>query len=118
MAAFYADENFPEPTVVALRGHGHDVLTARDDGRADQKLGDGLVLARAVQLGRAVLTFDRRDYRRLHRASAEHAGILVCTEDTDFVALAERIHTAVSALTDLAGVLIRVVKPNPPPTVQ
>ena len=114
MANFYADENFPEPTVVALRGHGHDVLMARDDGRGGQKIGDGLVLARATQLGRAVLTFDRRDYRRLHRASAAHAGILTCTEDTDFAALADRIHAAVSAYSDLAGVLIRVVKPNPP----
>ena len=115
MAALYADENFPEPTVVALRGLGHDVLMARDDGRGGQRIGDASVLARATQLGRAVLTFDRRDYRRLHRTSAAHAGILVCTEDTDFAALANRIHAAVSAHPDLSGVLIRIVKPNTPP---
>ena len=36
---------------------------------------------------------------------------------TDFAALADRIHAAVSVHTDLAGVLIRIVKPNPPPQV-
>lgn len=113
MAALYADENFPEPTVLALRGLGHDVLMARDDGRGGQRIGDEFVLARAVQLDRAVLTFDRRDYRRIHRASAAHAGIVICTSDTEFDALARRIHVAVSAHTDLAGVLISVVKPNP-----
>ena len=114
MAALYADENFPEPTVVALRGHGHDVLIARDDGRGGQRIGDEVVLARATQLGRAVLTFDRRDYRRLHRASAAHAGILVCTEDTDFAGLALRIHAAIAAQPNLVGVVVSVIKPNPP----
>jgi hypothetical protein len=52
VAAFYADENFPEPTAVALRALGHDVLTVRGDGRDNQGIGDPLVLARATALGR------------------------------------------------------------------
>ncbi|MBO0696897.1 MAG: DUF5615 family PIN-like protein, partial [Zavarzinella sp.] len=40
MAALYADENFPGPVVVALRAAGHDVLTARADGRANLGIGD------------------------------------------------------------------------------
>ena len=116
MAALYADENFPVPVVVALRAAGHEVLTAREDGRADQKIPDPDVLARATSLGRAVLTHNRSDFFRLHRASTAHAGIIACTEDLDFAALAARIHAALGGLADLAGLLIRVNKPNPPTT--
>ena len=115
MASFYADENFPFPTVVALRAAGHDVLTALDDGRAGAGIPDPDVLARATALGRAVLTHNRKDYLRLHAADPTHAGIVACKEDLDFQALADRIHAAVSAHSDLTGQLVRVVKPNPPP---
>ena len=114
MASFYADENVPFPTVVALRAAGHDVLTALDDGRAGTGVPDPDVLARAAALGRAVLTHNRKDYFRLHAAASTHAGIVACKEDLDYQALADRIHAAVSAHSDLTGVLIRVVKPNPP----
>jgi hypothetical protein len=114
VAAFYADENFPEPTAVALRALGHDVLTVRGDGRDNQGIGDPLVLARATALGRAILTHNRKDYFRLHRADPGHAGIVACTEDLDYPALAARIHAAVSSVPALAGLLIRVNKPNLP----
>ena len=116
MASLYADENFPFPTVEALRTLGHDVLTAVEDKRAGIKIADRFVLARATELGRAVLTYDRSDYRKLHLASAAHAGIVTCSEDHDFPGLARRIHDALTATPDLAGILIRIVKPNPPST--
>jgi hypothetical protein len=84
VATLNADENFPLPVVVILRAAGHDVLTAREDGRADLKIPDPDVLARATSLGRAVLTHYRSDLFRLQRASAAHAGIIGCTEDLDF----------------------------------
>ena len=115
MATLYADENFPLPVVVALRAAGHDVLTAREDGRADRKIPDPDVLAHASSLGRAVLTHNRSDFFRLHRASAAHAGIVACTEDLDFAGLAARIHAALGGVSDLTGQLIRVNRPNPPP---
>ena len=115
MALFYADENFPFPVVVALRAAGHDVLTALDDKRAGIGIPDPDVLLRAAVLGRAVLTHNRKDYIRLHLASTPHAGIIACKDDTDFPALAARIHAAVSVLPSLAGQLVRVNRPNPPP---
>jgi Domain of unknown function (DUF5615) len=90
VTAFYADEHFPGPAVDRLRALGHDVLTAREDGRADQGIGDPFVLVRATALGRAVLTHNRRDFRRLHRRSAAHAGIVACTRNDDFDDLADR----------------------------
>lgn len=115
MAAFYADENVPLELSDALRALGHDVLTVQADGRASQGIDDPHILTRAIELGRAVITNDRRDYHRLHRTHPEHTGIITYTNDPDRSALADRIHAAVSAYTELAGVLIRVVKPNPPP---
>ena len=114
MAALYADENFAFPVVAALRAVGHDVLTALDDGKANQQIPDPDVLARAVVLGRALLTNNRKHFVRLHRASSAHAGIISCTSDLEFPALAGRIHAAITAVASLAGQLIRINKPNKP----
>jgi hypothetical protein len=51
-----------------------------------------------------------RHFRRLHRASASHAGTISCTDDPDAPALAQRIHDAISGLPTLAGAFIRVVR--------
>jgi hypothetical protein len=51
----------------------------------------------------------------LHQASPAHAGIAACTEDLDFPALAARIDAAISVITDLTGLVVRVTKPNPRP---
>ena|SRR5438874_2052939 len=114
MASLYADENVPLPLVGALRALGHDVLTALDDGRANQGIGDQEVLDRATALGRAVLTNNRKDFHRLHRHRPNHAGIVTFTDD-DFQPLAERIDAAVAPLPALAGRLVKVVRPSRPP---
>jgi len=59
VADFYADENFRYPVVEALRRLGHDVLTCQEAGRADQGIGDDVVLADARAQGRIVLTQNR-----------------------------------------------------------
>ncbi len=112
MPTFYADEDFPGPVVRALRALGYDVLTVPQDGRSG--VDDATVLARAVELGRAVLTKNRGDFHKLHATAPNHCGIVTITDDPDRAALADRIHAAVSAHADLAGQLVRVVKPNPP----
>ena len=114
MASFYADEHVTLTLVEAVRGLGHDVLTAQEDGRANQKVPDADVLSRATDLGRAVITNNRRDFHRLHRSTAVHAGIVTHTDDPDRAAVATRIDAAVAALTGLAGRLVKVVRPNPP----
>jgi len=111
MARLYANENFPFPVVEALRRLGHDVLTIQETGRANQELPDPEVLAFATTEQRAVLTLNRKDFIRLHHASAAHAGILVCTFDPAFEAQAQRIHAALLEHTALAGQLIRVNRP-------
>ncbi len=112
MARLYADENFPQPAVVRLRELGHDVQTVQDAGKAQQKLPDEAVLADACAEGRAVVTHNRKDFRALHAANSDHEGIIACSEDLDFVGLADRIHAAIAALPKLSGQFIRIVRPQ------
>ncbi len=111
MARFYANENFSLPVVEVLRHLGHDVLTTADSGRAGRAIPDTEVLAFAVAEQRIVVTLNRRHFIRLHTTMPEHAGIVVCTFDPDFSALAQRIHTALEAQPQMAGKLIRVNRP-------
>jgi hypothetical protein len=110
LARFYSNENFPRPIVVALRGLGHDVLTSLKAGQANRKIPDEEVVVFATNVGRAVLTLNRRHFTREHRLSAKHAGIVTCTVDVDYGALAKRVHHAVVGLSDLSGKLIRVTR--------
>jgi predicted nuclease of predicted toxin-antitoxin system len=112
LARLYTDENFPLPVVEFLRGFGHDVLTARDAGKANQKISDEEVLAFATITERSLLTLNRRDFIQLHRLQPEHAGVIVCTEGSDFESQAMRIHKAISAEEDMKGKLVRVNRPS------
>lgn len=112
MARLYADENFHFDIVVTLRGSGHDVLTSRDAGHAGRGFPDEDVLAFATVENRAVLTFNRGHFIRLHSRSPQHAGIIVCSYDNDWQALAGRIDSAIQGAGPLAGQLIRVNKPH------
>lgn len=112
MASFYADEDFDYPVVVELRQLGHDVLTVQEAGQKGQK--DPAVLAFANAQGRAVLTYNRRHFIRLHRQTSSHSGIVICTRDKDFIALAGRIHQTVANCRNLANQLLRVYRPSVP----
>jgi predicted nuclease of predicted toxin-antitoxin system len=112
MARLYADEDFPFPVVLVLRQFGHDVLTVLESGRAGQKIPDPDVLAFAISQARTVVSLNRRDFIRLHKQESQHSGIVVCTKDDDFPALAARIDAAISVHASLDGLLIRVTRPN------
>ena len=58
------------------------------------------------------MTFNRKQFIRLHNENSDHAGIIVCTVDSNFEALAERIHVALDSTPDMTGQLIRVNRPN------
>ncbi len=108
VARLYANENFPLPSVMALRGLGHDVVTTADAGQAGRGTPDAEVLRFATGEGRALLTLNRRHFIRLHQADTRHAGLIVCTYDPDFAALAQRIDVAIRGAEGLAGRLIRI----------
>jgi predicted nuclease of predicted toxin-antitoxin system len=112
LARLYADENFPRPVVEALRRLGHDVLTTVEAGQADQAIPDPVVLVFAHAQGRAVLTHNRKDFRKLQSAGHAPSGLILCTEDADFPALAARIDAALAGISDTTGQLIRVNRPQ------
>ncbi len=107
MARFYSNENFPLPVVDELRRLGHDVLTIQETGKANQSVGDDDVLSFAYQENRILLTLNRRHFIRLHKQKSPHVGILACTYDPDFSALAVRIDGVVKQ-EELVGKLIRI----------
>ena len=111
MAQLYSNENFPLPAVVELRRLGHDVLMVLEAGKEEQAIQDDEVLAFATEQGRAVLTINRKHFIALHRSEPNHAGIIVCTFDADFIRQAERIDAAFKGYPDINGQLIRVNRP-------
>ena len=110
MADLYANENFPLPAVECLRALGHNVLTSQESGRANQRVSDDQVLSFATSKNRAVVTLNRKDFIRLHRNNNIHAGIVVCTEDSNFQALAVRIDREIQNHNSLSNQLIRITK--------
>jgi predicted nuclease of predicted toxin-antitoxin system len=109
VARFYSNENIALPAVMELRRLGHDVLTSRDAGNANAAVPDPEVLAFAASEDRILLSHNRRHFLDLHRRrSTPHAGMVLCTFDADFVALARRIHEAVADAGDIRDGVIRV----------
>jgi len=100
MARLYTNENFRRRIVEALRELGHDVLTAYEAGNANLSIPNDKVLEFAHANNRIVLTFNRKDFIRLHHQNPIHSGIIVCTEDPDYLALAQRIHDTIFSLND------------------
>jgi len=111
MARLYADEQFPRVVSELLRTMGHDVLTVQEAGNDNLGIPDEEVLAFAIKENRAVITLNRQDFVRLHRANSEHFGIIVCTNDTDRNRMVTRIDETLVSEESLEGKLIRVVRP-------
>ncbi len=111
MARFYSNENFDRSAVEKLRELGHDVLTTFEAGNANLGIPNDEVLVFATAQNRTVITFNRKDYIRLHREDPGHAGIVVCTRNPDSEDLASKIHAAVG-LNDnlLENHLVRVYR--------
>jgi len=88
------------------------VLTSLEAGRSNQRIPDEQVLEYAAGEKRAVLTFNRLHFIRLHRTTdGRHEGIIVCSEDHDVGALARRIDESIREASTLSGQLLRVNRP-------
>ncbi|MEX0777717.1 MAG: DUF5615 family PIN-like protein [Phycisphaeraceae bacterium] len=110
MARFFADENFPMPVVAHLRRLGHDVVTAFENGLGERRVTDSEILQHATTDHRRVVTLNRRHFIQLHQTGVMHAGVVVCTFDADFEALARRIHEAVEKADLPERQLIRITR--------
>ena len=113
MAFLYTNENIAQQLVVYLRLLGHVILTSLDAGRANQRILDEDVLAFATSQRRALVTYNRRDFLKLHNSSAVcHSGLILCTEDMDFEAQANRIHQSLNSIAPAAPFLIHINRPS------
>jgi hypothetical protein len=112
MARIYTNENFPLPVAIELRQRNHDVLTTVETGMAGKRIADPEVLAFAISQHRILVTLNRRHFIRLHQTVPDHFGIIVCTYDPDFTALAVRIHDALERQDNLTAQLVRVNRPG------
>ena len=112
MARIYSNENFPLPVVQALRALGHDVQTTRDADKDGRAIPDDEVLRYAAQNGRILLTLNRLDFKRLHRSYPDHAGLVLCTFDPDFIGQAARINALLEAHPKPDGRLLKVNRPT------
>lgn len=110
MARLYTNENFPLKVVLLLKALGHDVLTSMDAGNAGVGIPDDEVLEFAVHEKRILLTINRKDFIKLHRQSAAHYGVIVCTENHDIVQFAQQIHKILLDNPEMVGKLERVYK--------
>lgn len=108
VARLYTNENVPLPVAAELRRLGHDVMTVHESGLGGQSVSDRSVLEFAIDQGRGLITLNRRHFVKLHEETPGHPGIIVCTSDSDFVALATRIDAAIRSNPSLAGKLMRV----------
>lgn len=82
-----------------------------DDEKANQSLTDEEVLSMARSKKRALLTANRKHFIQLHRRQPEHAGIIVCTFDPDFIGQAKRIADAIRDRKSLDNELVKVYRP-------
>ena len=112
MARLYANENFPLPVVEELRRLGHDAITIHETGKAGQSMSDENVLTFAKNENRILLTLNRKHFIRLHNTQLNHAGIIACSFDIDFVGQAHRIHEAIKSQNQLPCQLIRLNRPG------
>ncbi len=107
---FYSNENFDLQVVMHLRELGHDVLTAFEAGNANQRIPDDQVLYFASIEKRALLTFNRKDFFKLHKSGMQHSGIIACTYDANYQGLAMRIHESVQGMDSLENQVLRIYR--------
>jgi predicted nuclease of predicted toxin-antitoxin system len=110
VARLYTNENVPLAVVQELRRLGHDVLTSLDAGNANQSVPDLEVLYFAAANNRVLLTFNRRDFLKLHARNSQHSGIVLCTVDPDFASQANRIDEALRRSDDMTSQIVRVYR--------
>ncbi|MHA1488347.1 MAG: DUF5615 family PIN-like protein [Promethearchaeota archaeon] len=108
MIRLYTNENFPFPAVKALRELGYNILTTQEAGLAGQAMSDIDVFKYSISKKRILITLNRKHFIHLHEKFPDHYGIIVCTFDPDFNALANRIHHIISEKKDLSKILIRI----------
>lgn len=110
MKFLFADEDVYKRLVDDLRNNGADVLTIKDEGLDNTGMEDGAVLELAKVYDRALITFNRKDFIRLHKSGIEHAGIIICKRNTPHQSIVKKIVALVSEEDEFYGRLFRITQ--------
>jgi predicted nuclease of predicted toxin-antitoxin system len=77
----WLDSHLSPALARALRERGYDVVALQDEPRSLRSLPDELLLADAARQGRAIVTYNARDFAPLHKVflagRRSHAGIVL-----------------------------------------
>ena len=88
---YYFDENTPRAILVGLRRRGVDVVDVQEDGLAGKS--DPVVMARAAELGRVLVSQDRdmlRHARSFQRDKRYFAGLVYASQKKVTIGLCVR----------------------------
>lgn len=110
MHLLIADEDFDQRVVRLLLAAGYDIITLQQLGLAGRAVPDDQILAVAITLERAILTFNRKHFIKLHKQSPKHFGIIICTRNPDYNQLWRNILDQLTNINSLHGKLIRVYR--------
>ncbi|MEO0731862.1 MAG: DUF5615 family PIN-like protein [Bacteroidota bacterium] len=72
------DEDFNHKVLAALSKVGYDVTSIKELGLDRKWYSDEEVLNTAIELGRIVLTHNKKHFIKLHRKIKYHPGIITC----------------------------------------
>lgn len=106
----YGNENLRQPLVLELRKLGYDILTSREANQDNQGIPDPEVLRFAISHKRALITYNRQDFRKLHKVTPNHCGIILCKEDRNDPEYAQIIHEQLLRFESLNNQLILIKK--------
>ncbi|MEL7159461.1 MAG: DUF5615 family PIN-like protein [Bacteroidota bacterium] len=104
------DEDFDVPIAGRLRARGLDVVLLSELGLTNQGYDDKKVLQKATELGRTLVTYNRRDFRLLHELYPDHAGIIICKRNTPVTLLIDKIVALVESTPNPHGQLFRIIQ--------
>jgi predicted nuclease of predicted toxin-antitoxin system len=110
MTLLLANEQVSFRLVDLLKDAELDILTINDLGKDDQRFPDEDVLTLAHLPGRAVITFDRRDYSKLHQQGIAHSGIILCKHNMPINLLAHEIMVLAQSGEDISNKVVRIIQ--------
>jgi hypothetical protein len=93
----FTDEDVDPKLAPLLRERGYDATSCHEVGRNNRRIPDHEQLLYATLQGRAILSFNARDYvpldRRWQASGREHAGIILSTQTNDVGELLRRVES-------------------------
>ena len=104
------DENVPLPLISLLRKAGCQVVTVRELGLENQQVPDDKILETAHALEYALVTFNRNDFRDLHRAGRARSGLFLCKFNVPLPMIADKIVATLTAGEKVGRALHRIVQ--------